>query len=293
MKLADLPVVEASRVMSESAADDLVGTAVPERNANVVEAGIYVDAETGEPFLAYFPLEERVALLRAAVRGIKYSETVRQKTGSRNRSAVFGMLPRKVFQKRESCRPAALSHEHSAEHAVLVAFADQLDELYREWAPDLWQADKATMAGSGISDEWRMTDGSLWTSGVVNASSTLPYHRDGFNYSTWSAMPVVRRAMAGGYLDFPEYGLTVECRDGWVLFFPGYKYLHGVTPMAPTSPDAYRYSIVYYALRGMKDCFTYAVESARGRRSRTDREDGIAAAVKGEREFLVERPRKK
>ena len=42
--------------------------------------------------------------------------------------------------------------------------------------------------------------------------------------------------------------------------------------MKPVSEDAYRYSVVYYALRGMKDCHTTALEQARGWRKRTERE---------------------
>ena len=66
--------------------------------------------------------------------------------------------------------------------------------------------------------------------------------------------------------------LVCACRDGWVVFFVGNQLLHGVTPMRSITKDAYRYSIVYYALRGMKDCFTYAVEQKRGRENRTRRE---------------------
>ena len=58
--------------------------------------------------------------------------------------------------------------------------------------------------------------------------------------------------------------------------------MHGVTPMTPSAKDSYRYSIVYYALRGMKDCFTFAVETAKARESRTNREDNMAKALKGE-----------
>jgi len=40
-------------------------------------------------------------------------------------------------------------------------------------------------------------------------------------------------------------------------------------------------------LRGMKDCFTYAVEQAEARKKRTAREVGLASAVKGDTEFKV------
>jgi hypothetical protein len=282
MNIADLPIIKIKRVMSEEETSELVGTMVENLEANCNEAGIYVDEDTDEIILAYFPMEEEVNLLRRSVLNIKYGSTKRQSLGIENLSRTFGMAPRKVFQRRESCRPTTLAGEQPNEHAVLVAFAEKFAKMFKEFAPDLYEHDVKALAEAGLENEWRMTDDALWTSGVVNKSSTLPYHRDGFNFATWSAMPVIRRDMKGGYLNFPAYDMTCACRDGWVLFFPGYKYVHGVTPMTPVKKDAYRYSIVYYALRGMKDCFTYAVETARGGENRTKREEHMAAVLKGE-----------
>jgi len=280
MKLADLPIIKVRRVMSAEDATNMVGTTVPDLEPNCRTAALYIDAETEEAIMAYMPMEDEVNLLRRSVLGIKYGTTKRAGTGMENQSRTFGMAPRKVFQRRESCRTTTLANEQPEEHAVLVAFATKFGEMFKEFAPHLFEQDEAILERSGISNEWKMTDDALWTSGVINKASTLPYHRDGFNFSTWSAMPVVRRDMKGGYLNFIEYGLTCACRDGWVLFFPGYKYVHGVTPMTPTAKDAYRYSIVYYALRGMKDCFTFAVETARGAENRTKREEKMAEDIK-------------
>lgn len=280
MKLSELPIHRLKRVMSEEQASELVGTIVPNAEPNCNEAGIWIDDDTEEIVFVYFPMEEEVNLLRAAVLNIDYGTVVRSKTGMRNLSRTFGMAPRKVFQRRESCRPTSLAFENPNEHAVLVAFSEKFAEMYKEFAPELYEKDAQALKEAGLSDEWKMTDDSLWTSGVINKSATLPYHRDGFNFATWSAMPVIRREMSGGYLTFPEYDFTCSCRDGWVTFFAGYKYVHGVTPMTPKSADAYRYSIVYYALRGMKDCFTYAVETAKAKQRRTERETKMAQEVK-------------
>jgi hypothetical protein len=282
MKLSELPVHKIKRVMSSEDATALVGTVVPDYESNCTEAGIWIDEDTNEIIFVYFPMEEEVELLRASVLNINYGETIRQSTGLKNKSRTFGMAPRKVFQRRESCRPTSLAWEQPNEHAVLIAFAEKFAQMYKEFAPELYEADRKALADNEVSNEWRMTDDALWTSGVVNKASTLPYHRDGFNFATWSAMPVIRRKMKGGYLTLPEYNFTCSCRDGWVTFFAGYKYVHGVTPMTPSADDSYRYSIVYYALRGMKDCFTYAVETAKARESRTAREDNMAKALKGE-----------
>lgn len=291
MKLADLPIIPVKRVMTSDEATERVGTTVEPREANVKEAGIYVDADTNEPFLAYFPMEEEVSLLRRSVLNIKYSTTRRSGMGFDNQSRTFGMAPRKTMQQRESCRPTSLANEQPEEHSVIVAFADKFARMFKEFAPDLFNNDNKVINESGIDQEWRMTDDALWTSGVINKSSQLPFHRDGFNYETWSAMPVIRKGMNGGYLQFIEYDAVIACADGWVLFFPGYKYVHGVTPMEARRPDAYRYSIVYYALRGMKDCFTFAVETAQGKVKRTERETHMAKVLTGEAESKV-KPKK-
>ena len=78
----------------------------------------------------------------------------------------------------------------------------------------------------------------------------------------------------------PAYDVTVACSDGMVVYFPGYLYTHGVTPMKRVKPDGYRYSVVYYALKHMKDCATAALETAAARRRRTEREEIMAEKVR-------------
>lgn len=284
----DLPVIEVKRVIDKKEARNRKGEIVPDMEPDIKEAGIFVDAETKEPFLVYMPMpEDMVPELRTAVRDVKYSSTgvTRQNLGIQNNSRTFGMSPRKPFQTREACRPTSLSYEQPDVHKVLERTADKLSQLMRKIAPNVYDQDKQET--SSVSDEWRISEDSLWTSGVINKTSTLPYHYDGNNFDMWSAMPVIRRGTRGGALSMPEYNLVIECRDGWVLFFPGYRLLHGVTPIAHVTKDAYRYTVVYYCLRGMKDCFTYAVEQAEARKKRTAREIGLASAVKGETEFKI------
>lgn len=284
----DLQVVKVKRLIDRKEVREKRGELVPDIEPNITEAGIYVDEETGEPFMVYMPMpHDMVPELRAAVRDVKYSSSgvTRQATGTENHSRTFGMAPRKPFQTREACRPTSLSYDQPDVHKVLERTADRLSQIMRKIAPEIYDAD--VQETSEVDKEWRISEDSLWTSGVINKTSTLPYHYDGNNFDMWSAMPVIRRGTRGGALSIPEYGVTIECRDGWVLFFPGYRLLHGVTPIAHVTKDAYRYTVVYYCLRGMKDCFTYAVEQAEARKRRTEREVGLASAVKGDTEFKV------
>jgi hypothetical protein len=270
---AALERTEVKRVLPAQDATELVGTDVGERVPNVTAPTVFTDAETSDPVLAYLPLGD-VADLRRAVRAVDIRETYRAASGRRNASRVFGWSPRRPVQRREACNSTSFAKEQPAEQATLDAYAVRLLDMLRGIDPTIADRDEETMRE--VLPEWKMA-GTTWTSGVVNQNSQLPYHRDGFNFPTWSAMPVIRRACDGGHLHLPEYDLTVACRDGWAVFFCGHALVHGVTPMRLTRSDGYRFSVVYYALRGMKDCHTFAEETRTAQVRRTERERTMAA----------------
>ena len=269
ISLPKYAVVEKRRVMSTDEADALNGEKVPEREPDLTASSIVVDADTQQPILGYLPLPG-IALLRRAVLATEMTTTYRAASGMSNVSRTFGMAPRKPTQWREACAPTSLARDRPDIQAVLSDYADVLASMMHAFVPAQVSADADTI--QQVMPEWRLTDEALWTSGVINKTSQLPYHRDRFNFDAWSAMPCLRRGTTGGYLHLPEYDMTVACRDGYGLFWNGYQLLHGVTPITVTAADGYRFTIVYYALRGMKDCFTYAVEQEQARKRRTGRE---------------------
>lgn len=178
-----LPTRPAARVMTPEAATGLVGEPTPHRRPNVTGPVLIVDAATGDPLLAYHPLAraDREAA-RAAVTGIRWHQTARQHTGIRNRSRTFGMAPRGPHIRREGCRAAGLAVEDPERNAALAAIADVLHGHMREILPEVEAADRATL--SGVLPEWRITADAPWTSGVVNQTSTLPYHRASSTHAT-------------------------------------------------------------------------------------------------------------
>lgn len=270
--MSNLPEFFIKRVLSKEEADKVVGLTVETTEPNVNEAGIYRDADTGEAILVYAPYPAPVTALRAAVLNTEYSTTLRA-SGTRNNSRVFGFTNRSAVLQREACTPTSLSWESPEAQITLNETAEVLGNYLREQLPEVFEHDYQEI--QQVLPEWRLTEDALWTSGVINQSSALPYHRDGSNFDTWSAMPVIRRGMDGGNLHMPEYDITINCRDGWALWFNGYAYVHGVTPLKPRTKDGYRYSIVFYAKRGMKDCHTYAVEVGEARKRRAEREAGM------------------
>ena len=272
----EVAVSAAKRLISPEEADILVGTEVTAIKPNVNKSEIIFDAETGEPIVAHLKLPTKTTeLLRWAVTTIDvpFGGVARKGTGLTTQSRTFGMAPRKPIQLRDACKPTSLASESPMQNAALAQVSMEMGEMLNEFAPHIYAENYETM--QQVDKDWKLTEKSIWTSGVVNWTAQLPYHRDGFNFDTWAAMPVVREGVDGGHLHIPEYGITLACRDGYAAFFCGLRLVHGVTPMTVTKENGYRCSIVYYALRGMKDCFTHAVEQRRAGRKRTAREKGM------------------
>jgi hypothetical protein len=266
------------RALTPEQATERVGQRVTALPPTLTTASVIVDAASGAIVLAYLPLPD-VSELRRAVVGMHISPTdgIRS-SGIRTQSRTFGYSPRRPVYQREGCSLSTLAGESEATHRVVMGYASQLSAVLKETAPGVAQRGKEVM--EEVGQDWKLGESEMWTSGVINSSAQLPYHRDAMNFPVWSAMPVLRRHMDGGHLSVPEYDLVVACRDGWGVFFPGYQLVHGVTPMAPRRPDGYRYSLVYYALRGMQTCFEWAVEQQYAVRKRSEREQVIAQKLR-------------
>lgn len=274
--MSKLPRVPIQRVMSSDDSKKLFGDPVPKLEANIEDAACYVDADTNEPVLIYAPYPGDFSVLRRALLETPMSSTKRA-SGWSNVSRTFGFAPKAVMTNRESCRPTSMAHQAPEQHAVIVDAAKLLEQFLASELPDVVR--HGYDGSHDITDDWRLSDDVYWTSGVINKTSELPYHRDRNNFPVWSAMPVARRKARGGYLSLPEYGATVAARDGWVLYFHGYGLTHGVTPIEIKDKDGYRFSCVYYCLRGMANCADDAREQARAKLARTEREKNMAARM--------------
>ena len=233
---------------------------------------VYVD-QMGNPIAAVGRYRGDMGALRQAFRAYPMSTTKRT-AGIRNVSAVFGYVSRRVHMKREGCRACGGAGEAPGAHQAIMDAGQWLTAELGDLCPDVYAADQRT--AEPIHPEWRIP-GTHWTSGVLNDTSPLPYHYDRNNLPTWSAMIVARRDVEGGHLHIPELNLTIPCRDRDVVYFPGWNYVHGVTPMRRTRPDGYRYTAVFYTVAGMQTCLPPAEETARARQHRSHREDTLLA----------------
>lgn len=279
------------RVLDSRTAKLMAGLPVPEVTAPIVAAlpehgrpVWIIDEESSEVIgiITRLP-DDTLRELRTAVTGVEmYATGVgRAKlTRAYAPARTFGWAPRKPVAKMEACHATTLDRDFPTQAQVLSRLAGQLGNEFRRLMPDRARVDEAVVRT--VKDDWLLDPDALWTSGVINKSAELPYHVDGSNFHTWSAMPTLRWATRGGTLHLPEYDFCFPCRDGEVTWFCGRDIVHGVTPMRTVGPQAYRYSIVYYALAGMVDCRTFIEEQAYGRRRRAEREQDMAARVRDE-----------
>jgi hypothetical protein len=96
-------------------------------------------------------------------------------------------------------------------------------------------------------------------------------------------MVASQRGMKGGHLVVPKYGIAFGFSKPALIMFDGQSLLHGVLPMEKQTKNAYRYSVVYYALQQMCHCLSPAEELARIRTIKTDREQRRGKMPKGDK----------
>lgn len=174
-------------------------------------------------------------------------------SGIASANKVFGTLEPSRLRQRFGCKSAVLDRDHPQLKALLGEMAKDSFRKLQEVEP--YRAENhENLVRSRVHPDWLFAD-TPFTSGVINYSAALPYHRDSGNIAgSWSGMIGMRRNMAGGYLHLPEYDVVLGVPDKSLMFFNGQATWHGVTPMVPKKKDAYRFTIVYYAKRKVCDC---------------------------------------
>jgi len=166
----------------------------------------------------------------------------------------FGWLPPDHLKKRYAIQRPNLYYKNP-----------ELAQMIEDMSPALWNEIKSTapeearkheeVVRSKIHADWLIA-GTPFSSGIINHTNTLPYHKDGGNLGdTWSMMLCVRDKAAGGSLDIPEFGVTLAVPNYSLIFFNGAATWHGVTPVTITEKNAYRFTLVWY----VKQSITHAV----------------------------------
>lgn len=226
---------------------------------------VFVD---GKPVIVYIAnVDQEASQLFDALTKIRYDSSTRT-SGLVTSSRIFGYAPRNGIRN-QPCRSTSLALESPEQNAILKKFAKVAAGYYNRTNKELAELHQK-MTDEKVLPNYQM-DGSMFTSGIVNHNNPLKYHFDSGNYvGVWSAMFAFKRHIDGGYLACPEIDLAFKCSNHSLTMFDGQSILHGVTPIRKLKPDAVRYTVVYYSLKGMWSCETPSDEIERMRNKRME-----------------------
>ena len=165
----------------------------------------------------------------------------------------FGWVPPDELRRRYAANRSHLYDRNPELAAMIEHISPFLWEQVRTIAPEQADLHEGLVAESVHRDWW--INGTPFTSGIINNSNVLPYHKDGGNLTgTWSMMLCLRNGIGGGQLHLPEYDFTLGIPNASVMFFNGQAYWHGVTPFTDVDQRAYRFTLVWYVKQRMSRC---------------------------------------
>lgn len=242
----------------------------------VKEPCIIYDEDEQQATVVYLQLEDDTDDVVAALLRVAMVEDART-SGMASKARIFGYQGRSALRGRDFCNSATLAKEDPAAHETIMAYASRVARYYERFSPEVYAEHQRQV--NKVLDEWKIED-SPFTSGIINRDNQLAYHFDAGNITNvWSNMLGFKRGIQGGTLAIPEYDLALEIADNTLTMFDGQGLLHGVTPFTKTRKDAYRFTVVYYALRSLWQCLPLDEEVARARQRRVAREEKRAGLV--------------
>jgi len=219
-----------------------------------------VDADTGEIAVVYAVCAQSLAnKLAASLRNVHWMDQYSTPSSAARLSGMavvhntFGYAPPAPLRRKWGCSRSQFNDRYPLAMERLAEFCRVSEHVFRTQAPDAY-TDTAQAVTSIISSPWRIA-GTPWTSGIINATAALPYHRDRGNVAkSWSAMIGCRKHVDGGLLHLVDYDVYLPIANGSITIFDGHSITHGVTPLNVLHPKGYRFTAVTYAKQMMSHC---------------------------------------
>ena len=243
---------------------------LPAPGAVIVDTDAVIVDEDLEEVVAVQALGEEnlSAQIAQALRHVKWQGDA-HKSGNEARlsgmvvtHSTFGYSDPVPLRRRYGCSRCAFDVQYPEVASMIYDFVSKAEKRFRQYAPGAYRR-TAENVTSQIHRPWLIA-GAPWTSGIINNTAALPYHKDSGNIpGSWSAMLSARKGIDGGFLHLLDYDVYLAVPHGSISIFDGQSVAHGVTPFQPIGADAYRYTLVCYAKSKMKDCSEDPSQEAR------------------------------
>lgn len=200
---------------------------------------------------------DEIATLRRYLRyGIEYQTSGTHSprlSGISAANQYFGTVPPQPLRRRYACRTARLYEQTPQFKPLIESITRQVVKPFFDHFPDR-AAEHDRLVRDQINSDWLIAD-TPFTSGIINNTAALPYHKDSGNLAgTWSIMLSLRTGVDGGCLNIPEYGTTLAIPDRSLTIFNGQEAWHAVTPFYYRAKDAYRFTLVWYVKEQVRHC---------------------------------------
>jgi len=258
----------------------------PGPDSRIIEDNVaIIDSLTGKVVALHMVCAADLASdLAASLGQVKWDDqvfsqvtTTSRLSGMATTHRTFGYQPPVPMRRRYGCSRSQFNSDYPEAMEQIAQFCRVAEHVFRTNASDVHDL-TAQKVREAIQPAWLIA-GTPWSSGIINKTVSLPYHRDQANVSSsWSAMLVCRRQVEGGLLHLADYDTYFAVPHGSISIFDGQSITHGVTPMKMLSPAGFRYSLVTYAKVGMKKCCANPLdEPRRAAIEATEAEDRRAA----------------
>lgn len=220
-----------------------------------------IDEETGEVVVVYATGYGKMAsALLHTLRDVTWDRDVYWSASTTTRLSglavthrTFGYQPPQPIRKRYACSRSQFNSKYPEAMEVLTQFCTVAEGVLRNFATDVADS-TAKVVADRIAPAWRI-NGTPWTSGIINYTAALPYHRDQGNVrGSWSAMLGARHHVTGGYLHLVDYDTYLNIGHGSISIFDGQSVVHGVTPFEATGLNPMRVTVVTYSKLECSKC---------------------------------------
>ena len=168
-------------------------------------------------------------------------------------STVIGSMQPKPHMRRPYNSISSVHQNKKAKQFIksMMLLIRESEVLIKKHLPKIYKKQKEVIK-ENVAKNWQLSD--LYTSSISNYNISAAYHRDTGNLKdTVNVIFSKRFDSVGGYLNVPDYDITIECADNSMICYPAWKNVHGVTPIHTNSNSGYRNSLIFYPLKGFKN----------------------------------------